>query len=40
MSGKILIEIKDIAREYQIGAETIHALSSVTLNIHKENLSP
>ncbi|WP_313262596.1 ATP-binding cassette domain-containing protein, partial [Sphingobacterium multivorum] len=35
MSGKILIEIKDIAREYQIGAETIHALSSVTLNIHK-----
>ena len=35
MSGKILIEIKDIAREYQIGSETIHALSSVTLDIHK-----
>ncbi|MGE8243924.1 MAG: ABC transporter ATP-binding protein, partial [Sphingobacterium sp.] len=35
MSGKILIEIKDIAREYQIGSETIHALSSVTLNINK-----
>ncbi|MGZ3766720.1 MAG: ABC transporter ATP-binding protein [Mucilaginibacter sp.] len=30
-----LITIKDIGRKYVIGAETIHALKSVTLNINK-----
>jgi putative ABC transport system ATP-binding protein len=30
-----LIKIKDLGRKYIIGAETIHALKSVTLNINK-----
>lgn len=30
-----LINIKDLGRKYVIGAETIHALKSVTLNINK-----
>ena len=30
-----LITIKDLGRKYVIGAETIHALKSVTLNINK-----
>src|ERR1700761_4574263 len=30
-----LITIKDIGRKYVIGAETIHALKSVSLNINK-----
>jgi putative ABC transport system ATP-binding protein len=30
-----LINIKDIGRKYVIGAEVIHALKSVTLDIHK-----
>src|ERR1700739_2415292 len=30
-----LITIKDIGRKYVIGAETIHALKSVTLSINK-----
>lgn len=30
-----LIHIKDIGRKYVIGTEVIHALKSVTLNIHK-----
>ncbi|GGG86733.1 macrolide ABC transporter ATP-binding protein [Parapedobacter pyrenivorans] len=35
MSQQPLIEITDIGRKYVIGAETIHALKSVTLNINK-----
>lgn len=34
-SGKALIHIKDIGRKYVIGTEVIHALKSVTLDIHK-----
>ena len=30
-----LITVKDLGRKYVIGAETIHALKSVTLNINK-----
>ncbi|MEO0311449.1 MAG: hypothetical protein RIQ89_1106 [Bacteroidota bacterium] len=30
-----LIEIKNLARKYQIGSETIHALKDVSLNIEK-----
>jgi putative ABC transport system ATP-binding protein len=33
--SKELISIKDIGRKYVIGAETIHALKSVTLSIQK-----
>lgn len=35
MSLNPLIQIKDIGRKYVIGAETIHALKSVTLEINK-----
>ncbi|SEK69348.1 ABC transporter ATP-binding protein [Parapedobacter koreensis] len=35
MSQQPLIQIKDIGRKYVIGAETIHALKSVTLEINK-----
>jgi putative ABC transport system ATP-binding protein len=35
MSQEPLIKIRDIGRKYVIGAETIHALKSVTLDIHK-----
>ena len=30
-----IIELSDIKKEYKIGSEEIHALSGVTLNIHK-----
>lgn len=33
--NKALIHIKDIGRKYVIGSEVIHALKSVTLDIHK-----
>lgn len=33
--SKALINIKDIGRKYVIGSEVIHALKSVTLDIHK-----
>jgi len=32
---KPIIELEGIARKYQIGSEVIHALKSITLNIHK-----
>ncbi|WP_257657992.1 ABC transporter ATP-binding protein [Parapedobacter lycopersici] len=35
MSQQPLIQISDIGRKYVIGAETIHALKSVTLQINK-----
>ena len=35
MATESLITIKDIGRKYVIGAETIHALKSVTLNVNK-----
>ncbi|TZF83675.1 ABC transporter ATP-binding protein [Pedobacter sp. BS3] len=35
MPDKPLISIKDIGRKYVIGAETIYALKSVSLEIHK-----
>lgn len=35
MSQEPLIRLTDIGRRYVIGAETIHALKSVSLNIHK-----
>ncbi len=35
MSQQPLIQIRDIGRKYVIGAETIHALKSVTLQINK-----
>ena len=35
MDRKALIEINDIGRKYVIGSETIHAIKSVTLSIHK-----
>ncbi|HEY0669715.1 MAG TPA: ATP-binding cassette domain-containing protein, partial [Sphingobacteriaceae bacterium] len=35
MAPESLITIKDIGRKYVIGAETIHALKSVTLNVNK-----
>jgi putative ABC transport system ATP-binding protein len=35
MSQEPLIKIRDIGRKYVIGAETIHALKSVTLDINK-----
>ncbi len=35
MSQEPLIKIRDIGRKYVIGAETIHALKSVTLDIQK-----
>lgn len=35
MSQQPLIQINDIGRKYVIGAETIHALKSVTLEINK-----
>lgn len=35
MIKESLITIKDIGRKYVIGAETIHALKSVTLNVNK-----
>lgn len=35
MSQEPLIKIRDIGRKYVIGAETIHALKSVTLDIYK-----
>lgn len=34
-TDKALINIKDIGRKYVIGSEVIHALKSVTLDIHK-----
>ncbi|MDR6781677.1 putative ABC transport system ATP-binding protein [Pedobacter africanus] len=34
-TSKALINIKDIGRKYVIGSEVIHALKSVTLDIHK-----
>src|SRR5690606_5189118 len=35
MDDKYLIQIHDIGRKYTIGAEEIHALKSVSLNIRK-----
>jgi putative ABC transport system ATP-binding protein len=35
MTEKPLITLKDIGRKYVIGSEVIHALKSVTLDIHK-----
>ncbi|KKX52271.1 MULTISPECIES: ABC transporter ATP-binding protein [Sphingobacterium] len=35
MASATLIEIQEIARQYTIGTETIHALKSVSLNIKK-----
>jgi len=35
MASSTLIEIQEIARQYTIGTETIHALTSVSLNIKK-----
>ena len=35
MASSTLIEIQEIARQYTIGTETIHALKSVSLNINK-----
>lgn len=35
MASATLIEIQEIARQYTIGSETIHALKSVSLNIKK-----
>ncbi|MEW6470328.1 MAG: ABC transporter ATP-binding protein [Bacteroidota bacterium] len=35
MENRKIIELKDIARQYVIGTETIHALRSVTLDIYK-----
>lgn len=35
MASETLIEIQEIARQYTIGTETIHALKSVSLNIKK-----
>jgi putative ABC transport system ATP-binding protein len=35
MTDKPLITLKDIGRKYVIGSEVIHALKSVTLDIHK-----
>lgn len=35
MTADPLIIVKDIGRKYVIGAETIHALKSVTLNVNK-----
>ena len=35
MQERALIELNDIGRKYVIGAETIHAIKSVSLQIHK-----
>ena len=35
INNKALIKIEDIGRKYVIGAEVIHALKSVSLDIHK-----
>ncbi|HEY6161230.1 MAG TPA: ATP-binding cassette domain-containing protein, partial [Bacteroidia bacterium] len=35
MENKNIISLRNIAREYTIGSETIHALRSVTLDIFK-----
>lgn len=35
MQERALIELTDIGRKYVIGAETIHAIKSVSLEIHK-----
>ncbi len=35
MNNDIIINIEDVAKTYQMGAETVHALRSVSLQIRK-----
>ena len=35
MSNDVIIHIENVAKTYQMGAETVHALRSVSLQIHK-----